>query len=384
MIVFKGFMKLVKKNAGIALMYISIFFAVSMMISKNANTSTSDNFIASELLVTVIDRDQSPLSEALTAHLAETFTLVPMEDKENVLQDALFNRSTQYIIQIPENFQDDFQAGTQELITNKIPDSTNGMYADQTVDAFLNDVRALNLAGYSLEEACQETKKAASVTADISLISEDTSVFSTYSFIFVYMPYIILSLCCYIPPIVLLAFKKKDLRTRILSAPISSRSQSLQLVLGFALLGLAFWVLNLLFVLIMDGKAFLQSPNVSYYLGNSLCLTLVSLAIAFLISTFLKRDDALSAITNVISLGMCFLCGVFVPLTLLGDSVKKFAQFLPLYWYENNVSLLNKVAITTKSQTLQLYQGFGIQLLFCVALVSIALMVNKRMNVIDK
>ena len=48
----------------------------------------------------------------------------------------------------------------------------------------------------------------------------------------------------------------------------------------------------------------------------------------------------LTGAVNTISLGMCFLCEVFVPMELIGDNVKIVAQFLPAYWYETANNLL--------------------------------------------
>lgn len=51
---------------------------------------------------------------------------------------------------------------------------------------------------------------------------------------------------------------------------------------------------------------------------NSLTLLLVGLALSFLLGTFITKEDILTALVNVVTLGMSFLCGVFVPLDIMG------------------------------------------------------------------
>ena len=75
---------------------------------------------------------------------------------------------------------------------------------------------------------------------------------------------------------------------------------------------------------------------------------------------------------------MSFLCGVFVPLDIMGKGVKTVAHFLPVYWYEISNNLLNNSAVLTQAQRQLLYRSYGIQLLFAAAIFCIALVVSKR------
>ena len=111
---------------------------------------------------------------------------------------------------------------------------------------------------------------------------------------------------------------------------------------------------------------------------NSLTLLLVGLALSFLLGTFITKEDILTALVNVVTLGMSFLCGVFVPLDIMGKGVKTVAHFLPVYWYEISNNLLHNSAVLTQAQRPLLYRNNGIQLLFAAAIFCIALVVSKR------
>ena len=129
--------------------------------------------------------------------------------------------------------------------------------------------------------------------------------------------------------------------------------------------------------LALYGKEFLQDGNLIYYLLNSFVLTLVSLAISFLIGVLVEKEEVINGVVNVISLGMSFTCGVFVSMSVLGKGVRAFAHFLPVYWYEIVNEIIGSNAEFTVAQKTTIFQGIGIQLLFAAAILSAGLAVSK-------
>ena len=69
------------------------------------------------------------------------------------------------------------------------------------------------------------------------------------------------------------------------------------------------------------------------YMLNSFSCMLVALALGYFTGMISENAVALNGINNVLSLGLCFLGGVFVPLEMLGNGIVSIAQFLPTYWY---------------------------------------------------
>ena len=80
------------------------------------------------------------------------------------------------------------------------------------------------------------------------------------------------------------------------------------------LFGVCVMVFTLLAAVIYYGKDLYGNENFGYYLLNTLAVSLVSMSVAYLAGTLAPNKDALTGIVNILSLGMCFLCGVFVPL----------------------------------------------------------------------
>lgn len=81
------------------------------------------------------------------------------------------------------------------------------------------------------------------------------------------------------------------------------------------------------------------------YLINSFIFTICTTALAFLIGNFLNNKDAINGIVNVVALGSSFLCGAFVPQSMLGSSVLKIAHLLPTYYYIKNNELLTTIEV---------------------------------------
>lgn len=62
-------------------------------------------------------------------------------------------------------------------------------------------------------------------------------------------------------------------------------------------------------------------------------MTICATTIAFFIGSFVTNKGAINGIVNVIALGSSFLCGAFVPMEWLPDSVLKIAHLIPTYYY---------------------------------------------------
>ena len=69
-------------------------------------------------------------------------------------------------------------------------------------------------------------------------------------------------------------------------------------------------------------------------------------------------------VANVAGLGMAFLGGVFVPLSMLGDGVIKIAHLIPAYWY---IRAAEWVDSDLGSSKIELFEFYGVQLLFAAA-----------------
>ena len=107
-------------------------------------------------------------------------------------------------------------------------------------------------------------------------------------------------------------------------------------------------------------------------------MLLSALALSYLVGSLVKTSNALSGIVNILSLGMCFACGVFVEMDLLSSGVRKAAQFLPVYWYETANEILMDYGEITGDVRNRLMSAIGIQMVFAAAFVCLTLATVKR------
>ena len=91
----------------------------------------------------------------------------------------------------------------------------------------------------------------------------------------------------------------------------------------------------------------------------------------------IKKANMISLIVTPVSLGISFMSGVFVPLSMLGSTVKKIARFIPVYWYEDLNDMLSGFKQLSKNQLNTVYTNLLLQLLFAVALIGGALFIVK-------
>lgn len=122
------------------------------------------------------------------------------------------------------------------------------------------------------------------------------------------------------------------------------------------------------------GPDTLFSINGLHSLLNSAMVLLFSIALTLLVSTFALKQQSLSMIANVASLGLSFLSGIFVPQYLLGKGVLAVAHFLPTYWYIRLNSMLGGISDEILT-TAKYWRFIGIQFgffvaIFCIYLVS--------------
>lgn len=106
-------------------------------------------------------------------------------------------------------------------------------------------------------------------------------------------------------------------------------------------------------------------------------MLLVGMSMAYLVGMFTKDTNTLSGAVNVISLGMCFLCGVFVPLEYMNKGVKTAAQFLPVYWYEKVNDTLVEYGTVAGAVQSEILKAFGIQLMFAAVFLCITFSISK-------
>ena len=178
---------------------------------------------------------------------------------------------------------------------------------------------------------------------------------------------------------VLKALRDRHVEDRLRASPIPARIQALQGFQAFALVFAAIWLLSLLVPLIARGADFYTSPHRGWVLLNSLVFSLVAASMGFLIGNLAHSDVVISALTNIVGLGMCFLGGVFVPADLLSENVQKFSRFLPSWWYVRIVNLVSvRQGALSAADTRIIVESLLIQIAFSVAIFALTMFLLRQ------
>lgn len=378
--VFRGYCLIIRRNLTVLLVYFGVYLLINAAMSMQGQESAG-SFSAERVDIAVIDRDQSAMSRALTEFLKQDNNVTTALTDRADLARQLHDGGIQYVLQIPEGFGGDLAAGTEKLQETKQSGSAAGYLVDAQIGQFCRLAQALLQSGSTEEEVAQETLDAMRVKPEVTLVRTQTLSDDSrpaYVYTFQYLPYIYLSITIFIIGYVLQSFSGREIRRRMLAAPDSTVSQSLQAVAALGLVFLVFWAASMLLPAAAGSLAFYTSPLRGLYLLNSLAFLLVSLSIGFLTASLVKSRQGLAAMANVVGLGMCFLCGVFVPMRYLGTGVLAAARFLPAYWYETANNLLSDTAVLSRSARAAVRQAIGTQLAYALAIFAVTLFLRKK------
>lgn len=374
----KTVLKIAKKALPSAIIYLCIFCALMIAFTFLAGKDQEKNFQATELDIIMEDKDASVLSEALADYLAKENKVSSDFDKE-LVSDLLFTGTVDYVIYIEEGFEENFLAGERGGIERQSI-RANVAFLDEKIEMFFRYVRAELALGKTVEDACEAVLLNCDKQSQTVVKSGKSAFLMTPGYYFLaYLSYILPAILIMILGPIMYAFYKKDVKMRTDCGKVSVRKQNMAIVGGIAIVAMIFWGLLITIGAVVYGKDFTVTTYL-YGMLNSFLFLLVSVAISVLIGILVKGSDALNGASNLIGMGMAFICGVFVPAELLPDYVGKIAEFLPVSWYMKNVKLLFEGESVTEYMG-EFFGNCGIIAIFAVALFSVFLVVVKRKKV---
>ncbi len=381
--VFKAFFQITKREITTCLVNLGVFVALAIMImSSNANTAEDTAFQESNIPIAVIDRDQTTESKAVQDYLSSTYHTVAVNDSKDDLQDALFFRDITYLVILPEGFSKALYSENASLAdTVKIPDSYTSIYTDIDLEQFFSSLKLYTNSGYSITEALDsidQVTKASETTVTLQLKENATETHSNTYYYFRLLPYPLLALVISCISLLLLNFNKTDIKRRSLCSSLSLHSRNAQLSLASLALSLLFFVITMGIGYILTGGTIFESSIWIYYMINGLIMTFNSLCIAYLIGISISSPEQISMIGNIVSLGLCFLGGIFVPLSMISSKVQYFARILPTYWYTKINQTLGGYTILPSSMRKDIFGQYMIQLLTGLCIFCVALLISKQ------
>ncbi len=368
--VFKAFFKIVKTDLPVMIMYLAISIGFSFIFASQGSPA-DEVFSSKKADVCVVDRAQTDYSKAVCKFFEKTCEIVELEDNIDAYQDALFFMDIDLLAILGED-------GSIKLTS--APGSMDGTYANMQLKMFLNTLDAYKSAGTDTAEAADLALKSLDIGTDVSFTTSSsgngTDKLGFKSF-YTFMPYGLLAALIHCIGSIMIVFNKKDLKSRMECSSLSLRSKNFSLVACCITVTMAIWLLYNILIAVVYGSEWFSDPLIGYYILNSLMMALAGLSIGFFVGMISSHEEHISIFVVSLSVGLSFLGGVFVPLSIMGSGVKVISRFTPTYWYITTLDALAPSAVMTSSVREAFMQGTLIQLAFSAAFLGLAFFISK-------
>ena len=390
MTVFKTFLQVLNKYKATVIMY-----TVMLVAFGGLNFQTSDsnmNFTASKPDVLIINEgEEVGITKAFIDYLDERTNIKDIKKDEESINDALFYRDVNYIVYIKPNFRDSIldnspnaseqfeqyiSSADRTIIEIKTTGDYQASIADMLVKKYINLADVYSRTYEDEEEIIKHINETLSLEVDTELTSKvDTNTLSRVTFYYNFLSYSVLAGCVYVICLILSSFKNKEINKRTIISSMDYKKFNMKLLLSNCLFAIVLWLIYVILGFVLVGSV----PNdyLVIYLINSFIFTICSVTIAFLISNLINNKNAINGIVNVVALGSSFLCGAFVPMEWLPDSVLTIAHILPSYWYIKTNELLKGIEVFDMSSLGPIIINMGVLIGFIIIFIVLTNIVTK-------
>ena len=381
--VFKAFMKVLKKRIIYALMYICIFLGIAIPMSLNSQNpgSTKEMFnrtSKSKIAICIYDEDNTPESRAFTEYLAEKYKIKDIKNDEEVIMDSLYYSNVDRFITVNNGFSEKLANGEVDGIIDSrhMHESYDSMLLEQDLNAYFSAASAYIAGGEDALTASEKAAEALMTDAEVNILSFSSAGSENYpsdfSQYYRYMAYILIAAVIGTLCPVLMAMNKKELRFRTNCSCLRLTSYSKQILLGSGVFVLGVWLVFVVAGMILYGGIYHGRAWLAVL--NSLIYAMVSATITILISTFCTNMNIINFVNQIISLGMSFLCGVFVEQEFLGNGILAVSRFLPAFWYIKANAVLDGTEVY---DTAKLIEYMAIEAAFAVVIALVTFLIIK-------
>lgn len=377
MTVFKTFWKILNKNKATVIIYTVILLMFG--ISNMQTSEKSMNFVASKPDVLIINNDEEKgITKDLIKYITDNSNIVDIDNTQENINDALFYRDVNYVIYIPKNYNKDFIEGKNPELEIKSTGDYQASLEEMFISRYINVASMYQKSITNEDELIKKINETLSKQAETEITSKlDTNTISRATFYYNFASYSILACLLLIISLILSSFNEEKIRKRIIVSNTNYKKHNRILLLSNCCYSLILWLLYVIISFVILGDIMTTNTGVIYII-NSLALTICATTLSFLIGNLVSNKGAINGIVNVIALGSSFLCGAFVPMEWLPDSVLKIAHILPTYYYISTNEALKTLEELNFETLKPLMTNIVIILGFAAIFIILANIVSKR------
>lgn len=345
MTVFKTFLKVLNKCKMPIIMY-----TVFLIGFAGFNMQTSDssiNFVESKPNVLIINEDEEMgITKDLMKYIQKNSQIVEIQkDNKEAVEDALFYRDVNYIIYIPKQYRQDFIEGKNPQIQIKSTGDYQASYAEMLLNRYLKVANTYQQSIKEEDRLIEKINETLSKQTQVEMTSKlDANQLSKATFYYNFANYSILAGCVYVICLILSSFRQENIQKRTMISSMNYKTYNRKLLLANSLFAIILWAFYVALSFILIGDVMFTIHG-GIMIINSFIFTICTLTIAILIGNLVSNKNAVNGIVNVVALGSSFLCGAFVPMEWLPDSVLGIAHILPSYYYIKTNEIVKTIEV---------------------------------------
>ena len=360
MIVFKNYFNIVKKHLGIIIIFSAISIGVSVINTSYTNTESYTNV---EPKVSIINYDNSLITNNFIKYIEKNAEIVDIEDNKKSIQDALYTNKVNTILIIPANFGENLLLGNNPNIKIKKSAQNYSEYIELLTNRYFKIAENYSKIGMPESEIIKNINNDIKKEIKVKISNNNKSNIEKLAVYYSLENYAFLSIFIFIIGTIMCIFNKDTIRKRNNISKLNPKNFSNQLFLGHMTLTLSIWAIFILISVILY-KDLMFTVNGLLLILNSLCFAITATSLAYLIGCLIKNENVISGIQNVISLGLSFISGCFVPIEWLDINIINFSKIFPSYWFIQGNYDITKLS-TFNYETIQpVIQNCGIILAF--------------------
>lgn len=362
MTVFKCFFKILKNYLWLVILYSVILIGMSAFSLQTSQGIS--NFEAEKPNIAIINEGkETNITKHIMEYLSKYTTI--KDCQESALEDALFYRDIHYIVILKEDYTNQFLQGSQAVEVKQSGDF-DGYYVEMILKDYFKVAKMYLTAGFEEQTLLSKMNEVFDNQVTITVDNQmDTNALSKATFYFNFMNYSILAICVFIIGMLLSSFQKQEIRKRNIVSSMKTSTLNRKLYFANVLFCLCLWMIYILISFWIVGDIMFTIHGLGYIL-NSFAFLICAVSIGFLIGSVIQNQEAINGIVNVIALGSSFLCGCFVPMEWLPQSILKIAHILPSYWYVQNNEWMKGIEIVNWETISPWLFNIGVIVLFAV------------------
>lgn len=382
MTVFNAFFKILKKNKSVIILYtvLLVVFSVSNLKTNENNIS----FVSSKPNVLIVnDDEETGITKDFIKYIKENSKIIDVAKEEEKINDAVFNREVNYVIYIPKNYRVKFLNGDNPEIKIKSTGDYQASFEEMIVSRYIKIANIYKSVSSTENELISKINETLSKKAIVKISSKlDTDNLARVAYYYNFASYSLLACLILVIGLILSSFYDEKIRKRIVISKMNHKKHNALLLISNCCYSIVLWLIYVIISIILLGKTIFTVHGLIFII-NSFILVICITTMSLFIGTLVNNKSALSGISNVISLSSSFLCGAFIPVEWLPNSVLIIAHIFPTYYYINSNEKLKVLEVIDFESLKPILNNMIIILIFSIIFIILTNIVSNRKKVIN-